>query len=513
MILEKFFTNKYDEQVIFVNPDVTFGEFKKFVIGQKKEFEKSDIQNVVLLCERYFDYAVNFFASVFAKKNIYLVTDKTRLGQLDFEYIMPSAPEACDGVFEGEFKPDEIMVNLFTSGSTGTPKNIGKTLYNLEIEAQATIDEFLLPEGSIIASTTSSSHSYGIAFNFILPFYGDYKINQKKIEFPEQFDITGKYILISTPSFMEKLAKYDFVFENAPEKIFLAGAKLKDEIFDYFSKFSEVIDIYGSTETGNIAYKHGGQQFTLIKGVDAEPSSDGRISVKSGFFPADFMILNDIIEKTSAREFVLKKRTDRLVKIQEKRISLDELEGNLCRHDEVFDCYCFMYNEKLCCAVVCNNPNIEAGDLKKFLGRYSEILPKKWRVLDEIPKTVSGKIDTVKLKKIFGSNLSYPFVFSRNADVSGADVELLFKGNSNFLRGHFDITPILPGVVQLYYARFFAEDVFGIELPHKEAKRVKFSNIMKPDIKVTLKITNKEKSVEFTYMADDKIFSSGIFVK
>ena len=99
---------------------------------------------------------------------------------------------------------------------------------------------------------------------------------------------------------------------------------------------------------------------------------------------------------------------------------------------------------------------------------------------------MSGKIDTVKLKKIFGSNLSYPFVFSRNADVSGADVELLFKGNSNFLRGLFDVTPILPGVVQLYYARFFAEDIFGIELPHKEVKKVKFSNLMKPDIKVTL---------------------------
>ena len=36
MILEKFFTNKYDEQVVFVNPDVTFGEFKKIVIGQKQ---------------------------------------------------------------------------------------------------------------------------------------------------------------------------------------------------------------------------------------------------------------------------------------------------------------------------------------------------------------------------------------------------------------------------------------------------------------------------------------------
>lgn len=106
-----------------------------------------------------------------------------------------------------------------------------------------------------------------------------------------------------------------------------------------------------------------------------------------------------------------------------------------------------------------------------------------------------------------------PYVFSRRADSSGAEIELLFRRNSNFLRGHFDITPVLPGVVQLYYARFFAEDVFGIELPYDEVKKVKFSNIMKPEIKITLKLINKEKSVEFTYLADDSIFSSGIFVK
>lgn len=513
MILEKFFTKEYDAKTIFVNPDVTFGEFKKYVYGQKCAFEKSSVTNVVLLCESYFDYAVNFFAAVFARKNIYLLTDKTRLNQLGFEYILPEQAQAFEGDFEGEYNSLGIMVNLFTSGSTGTPKNIGKTLYNLEIEAQATIDEFALPDGSIIASTTSSAHSYGIAFNFILPFYGDYRINQKKIEFPEQFDIAGDYVLISTPSFMEKLEKYDYVFENAPQKIFLAGAKLKNSTYEYFARMSDVIDIYGSTETGNIAYKRGGEKFTLIKGVCAETSEDGRIAVKSDFFPADEMILNDIIEKISPSEFVLKKRTDRLVKIQEKRISLDELENNLRKLHTVEDCYCFMYDEKLCCAVVCHQPDIKASEFKKFLSEYSEILPKKWRILDEIPKTASGKTDLAKLRKIFGSNLSLPFVLSKQADASGAEIELLFKRNSNFLRGHFDIMPVLPGVVQLYYARWFAEDVFGVELPHDEVKKVKFSNILKPDIRVLLKLVNKEKSVEFTYMADDKVFSSGIFVK
>jgi len=513
MILEKFFNDEFDNWRVFVNPDVEFGEFKRYVFGQKCALEKSEIENVVLLCEDYFEFAVNFFGAVFARKNIYLLTDKTRLNFLDFEYILPCVAPPCEGVFEGEFDARSIIINLFTSGTTGVPKNIGKTLYNLEVEAQSTINDFDLPQGGVIASTTSSAHSYGVAFNFILAFCGGYSINRKKIEFPEQFDINGKYILISTPTFMEKLAKYDFVFENPPEKLFLAGAKLKAEIYEYFSRKSDVIDIYGSTETGNIAYKRGGEKFTVISGVEVAASEDGRITVESEFFPARKMVLNDIIEKVSENEFVLKKRTDRIVKILEKRISLDEIENNLCKHASVKEAHCFIYAEKLCCAVVSCDANLDVAELKKFLSKFSEILPKKWRILDEIPKTANGKTDYVKLRKIFGQNLSYPFVFWRHATEQNAEIELLFRKNSNFLNGHFDIMPVIPGVVQLYYARFFAEDVFGIELGCGEVKKVKFSNVMKPDVKFKLKIINKENSVEFSWLADDKIFSSGIFVK
>ena len=89
MILEKFGTNEYDNNILFVNPDVTFGEFKSYVWGQVSEFWGNKCENIVLFGDEYFDFAVNFFAAVFAQKNIYLITDKTRLKQLDFEYILP----------------------------------------------------------------------------------------------------------------------------------------------------------------------------------------------------------------------------------------------------------------------------------------------------------------------------------------------------------------------------------------------------------------------------------------
>ncbi len=513
MILEKFGTNKYDDKVLFVNPDVTYREFKKHVCGQVEEFLKSKCENVVLFGDNYFDFSVNFFSAVFAQKNIYLITDKTRLKQLDFEYILPQKSTPKSGDFYKNLNSKDVEIRFFTSGSTGKPKTIMKTLYNLEVEAQSTVDEFNIREGGIVASTTSSSHSFGIAFNFILPFYAGLRINQKKIEFPEQFDVVGDYILISSPSFMQKLVKYDYIFDNPPKQMFLAGAKLDKETLEYLKKYSDVVDIYGSTETGNIAFKREDKVFTVISNVEVTTTSDNEIVVESEFFPESKTILSDIIEFVGDKKFILKKRADRLVKIQEKRISLDEIEGIIKKYPDVDDCYCFVEDDKLCCAIATKNIALEVQSIKKFALNYSEIVPKKWRILDEIPKNEAGKTDKNKLNKIFGMNLSLPFVVSRNISENSAEIELVFKHNCNFFKGHFDAMPILPGVVQLYYARYFIEDVLGIELGYSEVKKVKFSNIINPDMKVKLVLKNNEKSVEYTYLADDKIFSSGIFIK
>ena len=72
--------------------------------------------------------------------------------------------------------------------------------------------------------------------------------------------------------------------------------------------------------------------------------------------------------------------------------------------------------------------------------------------------------------------------------------------------------PILPGVVQLFYANYFSKKMFKIEIPCDEAKRVKFTNIIKADEKITLVLNKKEKGIEYSYVANDKTYSSGIFV-
>ena len=514
MILEKFRTDKYDKDLVFINPDITLGELKRYICYQCKEFEKSPIKNVILFGNNYFNFVINFFAAAFTKKNIYLISDKERLKQLKVDYIIPHEAQPIDGEINvPDIQAKDVVINFFTSGSTGEPQNIEKNLYNLEVESQTTIKEFDLKPDRIFVATTSLAHSFGIVFNFILPFLYGCKINHKRIDFPEQLNIQDEYILISTPSFMEKLAKYDYTFYKTPEKVFLAGAKLKHNIIDYFKQYTDLIDIYGSTETGNIAYKRGYTNFTPFKDVEVTTDNQNQAIIKSEYFPQDYAHLSDIIEFINEKEFVFKKRSDRIVKVCEKRISLDEIENNLRKHDKIKDCYCFMYNDKLACIVATDDINLEKIDLKLFLMNYGDTVPKTWRIVDELPKTATGKINRSKLLKLFGMNPSLPFVKSKSVFQNEAEIELVFKKNCNFFNGHFNLVKILPGVVQLYYAKFFADDIFNIEIPPTEVKKVKFSNIITPDTTMTLKLKNKDNCVEFAYMSDAKIFSAGIFVK
>ena len=89
---------------------------------------------------------------------------------------------------------------------------------------------------------------------------------------------------------------------------------------------------------------------------------------------------------------------------------------------------------------------------------------------------------------------------------------MIFYKNSNFFNGHFENFPIVPGVVQLYYAGYFIENLFEVELAKNAVKKMKFSNVIEPDKVLTLKMQNKGKSFEYTYLANDTVFSSGIFL-
>lgn len=404
-----------------------------------------------------------------------------------------------------------------TSGSTGEPKTIIKSKDCMLAESRDLAKFFKFSPDTIFVSTVSDEFMYGTTFTVMLPKALNCKVDGERVVYPEDIKDYEKFVFVSTPSFLEKLAKYNYTFKHKPEMIISAGAKLDDKIFGYLEKISKgVTEIYGSTEAGVVAYrqKHNAklQFFENVKYINN--------TISSPYFDESELELNDELEFFEDGFFV-KGRNDRIVKIQEKRISLDEIERDLNKSNLVKKSYCLKLGDKLCSTIILNNKgekfleNFGKLELIKAIKKSAPlniITPKKWRFLTNLPTNERGKIDGARVKEWFNTNVTYPNIVKLENDGQNAEITLIFPKNSNFFKGHFPDFPILPGVVQLFFAKEFARDIFNLYFVPQKVKKVKFSSIIKPEMKVKLVLTRNEKSIEYKYIDEEKTFSSGTFV-
>ena len=513
-----------DDKVVIRNNGkyITWQDLKKIICPIITALKSDRRTKFVITCDSNFEFVINFLAGIFSEKELYFLSDSTKINHFGDEYIKNVESKPCE-VFELKV-PDfnEVIINFYTSGSTGVPKCVRKSLENMYLETVVMDGLHPVEKDLPFVSTVKMSHMFGFVYAFLYPFLYGHVVDTDIIKFPEQIR-KEKHVFVSSPSFLDMMAKYDDN-PNPPEMIYAAGDKMPERIFEYFSKTSKIFDSYGSTETGTIGYRTSFDEGFLTIFGDVELISDNNKGtiIKSPYFPENELILNDNIE-LSGKKFKILGRNDRILKIQEKRISAEEIETHLRKEEFVEDAYCFKIGEKAGAAIVLTsegkekllkNGSVEMiKDLKSHLKQFCEIIPQRWRFLPEIPKTSAGKIDKAKILKIYNLNLSYPLIFDKKITNGTAEITLAFLRNSNFFNGHFPDVPILPGVVQLLYAHKLAEDVFGIELSQNKIKKIKFSRVIKPDKKVILKLKNNELSIDFTFTDNEKPFSSGTFIK
>ena len=175
---------------------------------------------------------------------------------------------------------------------------------------------FKFSPDTVFVSTVTPDFMYGTTFTVVLPKVLGCKVDEERVLYPEDIKDYEKYVFVSTPSFLEKLAKYNFTFKHKPQMIISAGAKLADDVFEYLEKISlGVTEIYGSTEAGVIAYRQCARDnLKFFENVTYKNNT-----IKSPYFDEAELTLNDEIEFLQ-NGFVVKKRNDRIVKIQEKRV-------------------------------------------------------------------------------------------------------------------------------------------------------------------------------------------------
>ena len=321
--------------------------------------------------------------------------------------------------------PSRPAFEFFTSGTTGEPKAISKNLGMLEFEIAA-LDAILgsnLGQGKVYA-TVPHQHLYGLIFKLLWPLATGRVFSARTYAFWEMLlpDITAGDIVISSPAHLGRMGGIEpLPATNRPSNVFSAGAVLPFAA----SKQSESIfgciptEIFGSTETGAIAMRRqerADQPWQLLPGITMECNAENCMVLHSPSIGMEAFTTADRIEPL-ANGFRFLGRSDRIAKIEGKRINLIEVENALLQLNEVNAAVVLVIpgeSPKLGAAVVLSPEGIEhlnkngkfrfSRHLRQTLASTQEpmAIPRLWRFLETLPIRDLGKICEPDLLALFG---------------------------------------------------------------------------------------------------------------
>ncbi|MDR0495751.1 MAG: acyl--CoA ligase [Treponema sp.] len=321
---------------------------------------------------------------------------------------------------------DETSVILYTSGSAGTPKAVQQRLTEFEADNRFIIskwgEEFLRRK---LCSTVSQHHIYGLLFSILLPFTLGVPFRRRRIEFPGEVEKLSdtEYMIITVPAFLKRA----FEPENPSNLklkspwIFTSGGVLA---YETAYKTSEVfgfwpVEVYGSTETSGIAWRQSahGPEWTVFDNAKISQNRDGCLIIRSPYIkdPAGFETA-DMVEIAEDGRFLLKGRLDSVVKIEEKRISIPEIENRILQSGLASDASVVSLEDKrqyLAAAVVFNNRGrerfcgLEKHAINQFWREYllqyfeNIVIPKRWRYPETLPLDAQGKKKKDDIRLLF----------------------------------------------------------------------------------------------------------------
>jgi hypothetical protein len=518
----------------------------------------------------YFNDSMDFAAALFGAwqsgKTIYLPADTLPatcellgqsvdgfLGEFPVEYApllaQPSVAIPASFSFHS-LHPDFVGLVVHTSGSTGAAQAIPKKISQLATEVSTLEMLFgnLLQSAEIVA-TVSHQHIYGLLFKVLWPLTAGRAIHAQNVAYPEELAaILGQRdcVLVSSPAHLKRLPDTP-IWNSASSHvraIFSSGGPLPLEAAKATEKLlgHAPIEIYGSSETGGIAWRqreeHSDESWTPLPGVSCRISqSEGILEVCSAHLPdGDWFALSDRAQTLHEDRFQLMGRADRIVKIEEKRVSLDTLEKQLIASPLVEDARVIVIHEsqkqrqRVAAFVVLSgdgrNKLNEIGKLalnrilRELLSRHVEsvALPRSWRYLDVLPINAQGKTTHAALAVLLTSSSTsheHRPTMPRQRLIRKEDNCIVFElrapSDLLYFEGHFPGSPILPGVVQVNWAINYARQYFDIPPVFCSIHALKFQKVVQPEnpFELELVFDPKKSSLSFSYHSLAGQHSSG----
>ena len=488
------------------------GHFYAAVKSWVKRLRLQPVQRYALFSEEAYPFAVLLFALLHSGKEVWIPGNNRpgtalQLQQLDCQLIgdwdaMPSFDYCLEstgyyGLILSPLDPMETRLVIFTSGSTGSPKPVDKRLIQFQREIETLQKQWVrqLINAAALA-TVSHQHIYGLLFRVLWPlsagrcFHSTCYINPETLVKGAQ---SAAAYWVASPAHLKRLD------EKSPWggiaglcAVFSSGGVLQQEAAKKILACSgqPVIEIYGSTESGGIGWRLQGNEtlspWTLFEGMSLKRTGDGwqlhspyLQTAKTGR-QAKFQ-LDDQISLQDDGRFILHGRLDRIVKIEEKRLSLKELEDRLMATPWVAEAFTLMltnHRDVVGAVIVLTEDGVKSlktKGRKPLIKQFREalcpyfdsvVLPRKWLFLERMLLTAEGKIEHLVLKHLLDmDSRKFPYVLGVEQTGEGVELKLNVPQNLIYFPDHFSSYPILPGVVQIAWAEHFGQLFFAIERP------------------------------------------------
>jgi acyl-coenzyme A synthetase/AMP-(fatty) acid ligase len=387
--------------------------------------------HVLNVCDDRYKFTVAFAASVLTRKMSLLPSTHTpqiirQLAQLAPDVFCMTDDPDCDidlpQLHYPEARADSRMPRdvpeidaqqpvacVFTSGSTGMPVAHTKTWGRLVSCVCEGAQRLGVADGRSYAmlGTVPAQHMYGFETTVLTclqsgnalcaerPFYpADVAASLARLPRPR--------VLVSTPIHLRTLLAAGLDLPPV-DLLVSATAPLSPQLAcDAERRFgARLIEIYGSTETGQIASRRTVHSPEWHLWPDVHVNLHGGRAFAEGGHVEQRTLMGDVLELTGDATFLLHGRTEDLVNIAGKRGSLAYLNHHLNAIPGVLDGMFFVREDERSCATGITRlaalvvaPGLDSATLLERLRERIDavFLPRPLLLVERLPRSASGKL-------------------------------------------------------------------------------------------------------------------------
>lgn len=326
---------------------------------------------------------------------------------------------------------DQTIACVYTSGSTGNPAPHRKTFGRVRLNILAGAERLWCATGGAcsVIGTTPIRHMYGLESSVLLPIFGGGCLSAEIPFFPADVarclaELPSPRLLVTTPFHLRKLIEADIQLPAVSAVLSATAPLSRDLALQVTQQLScPVIEIYGSTETGQLATRLPCEDDTWETLAGVELKIEGDDAWAHGEVHATPQLINDIIElvlddvdaneQNSSTRFRLVDRKANIINVAGKRSSLSCLNAAITKLPGVIDALFFAPKreqgkelERLAAFIVA--PGVTRNEVLAGLRAQIDpvFLPRPLIFVDVLPRDGNGKIRAATMQDMIAQHMT-----------------------------------------------------------------------------------------------------------